>query len=156
METADPLPKRKKLSLSRSRREKISQQEHFQLSSSPEVAEAKKGHVPPNTQKSTAWAVRVFEDWRKQRNTKSPGKIIPDDVLLTGDNAGLCVFCKEARKVDGEPYTPRSISQLLAGIQRYIRRETDSGITLLDGKISFFSRCIDYATRYSVTSMLKG
>ena len=112
------------------------------MSSSPEVAEAKKGYVPPNTLKSTAWAVRVFEDWRKQRNAKSPSKIIPDNVLLTGDNASLCewlcVFCKEARKVDGEPYTPRSISQLLAGIQRYIRRETDSGITLVNGKDPVF------------------
>ena len=47
-------------------------------------------------------------------------------------------FCKEARKEDGELYIPRSISQLLAGIQQYIRRKTDSGITLLNGKDHVF------------------
>ena len=142
METVVPEPKKKRLSLSRSQKEKLPQQQRFQLSSSPEVAKAKKGYVPPNTLKSTAWAVRVFEDWRKQRNSKCPSRIIPDDVLLAGDNASLCewlcVFCKEARKQNGEPYTPRSISQLLAGIQRYMHRETDSGITLLDGKDPVF------------------
>ena len=48
------------------------------------------------------------------------------------------VFCKEARKQNGEPYTPRSISLLLARIQRYMHRETDSGITLIDRKDPVF------------------
>ena len=90
METAGPLPKKKRLILCRSRKEKIPPQQRFHLSSPPEVAEAKKGYVPPNTQKSTAWAVNVFEYWPKQRNAKSPSKIIPNDILLTGDNASLC------------------------------------------------------------------
>ena len=32
----------------------------------------------------------------------------------------LCVFVKEVRRDDGKPYTPRSFSQLLSGIQRFI------------------------------------
>ena len=94
------------------------------MSSSPEIAKAKKGFVPANTQRSPNWAIRTFETWRKQRNAQSPGSVCPDDILLLDDTATLChwscVFCKEARREDGEPYTPRSITQLLSGIQRYI------------------------------------
>ena len=148
METTGPLLKKKKLSLSRSRKKRyiVPQQERFQLSSSPEVAEAKKGHVHPNTQKSTAWAVHVFEDWRKQRNAKSLSEIIPDDVLLTGDNASLCewlcVFSKEA-------------SLLQEFSDTYAAKQT-MGSHFLTEKILFFSRYIDYSICYSVTSTLKG
>ena len=44
------------------------------------------------------------------------------------------MFCKEARRKDGEPYTPRSITQLLPGIQRHICETKQCGITVLDGK----------------------
>ena len=134
-ENIEPNRKKKCLSLKRSKK---SVEGRFKMSSSPEIAKAKKGFIPANTQRSTNWAVRTFETWRKQRNAQSPGSVCPDDILLLDDTTTLChwlcVFCKEARREDGEPYAPRSITQLLSGIQRYIREKKQCGITVLDGK----------------------
>ena len=78
-----------------------------------------------NTQKSTEWAVRVFMSLAEERNERSDEKS-PIEVLCTSNMAELChwlcVFVKESRRVDGKPYTPRSLSQLLSGIQRFILR----------------------------------
>ena len=38
----------------------------------------------------------------------------------------FCVFIKEARCDDGKPYTPRSLTQLLSGIQRFINSKRES------------------------------
>ena len=134
-ENIEPNRKKKCLSLKRSKK---SVEGRFKMSSSPEIAKAKKGFIPANTQRSTNWAVHTFEMCRKQRNVQSPGSVCPDDILLLDDTATLChwlcVFCKEARREDGEPYTPRSITQLLSGIQRYIREKKQCRITVLDGK----------------------
>ena len=134
-ENIEPKQKKKCLSLKKGKK---SVEERFKMSSSPEIAKAKKGFVPANTKRSTNWAVRTFETWRRQRNAQRPKSICPDDILLQDDTAALChwlcVFCKEARREDGEPYTPRSITQLLSGIQRHIRETKQCGITVLDGK----------------------
>jgi len=37
----------------------------------------------------------------------------------------LCIFVKEARREDGEEYTPRSISMLLSGPQRFINSKQE-------------------------------
>ena len=46
------------------------------------------------------------------------------DVLCTSDMAELChwlcVFMKEARGDDGQPYTPHGLTQLLSGVQPFI------------------------------------
>ena len=58
-----------------------------------------------------------------QRNNQSEDQC-PPDLLLTDDGEllckWLCVFVTELRKSDGSEYTPRSIAQLLAGLQRHI------------------------------------
>ena len=102
IENIEPKPKKKCLSL------KKSVKTRFKMTSSPEIVKAKKGFIPVNTQRSTDWAVRTFETWRRQRNVQSPASISPDDILLVDDDATLChwlcVFCK-ARKEDGELYS---------------------------------------------------
>ena len=40
-----------------------------------------KGPSVPNTEKNTAWAVRVFEEWRKQRNTATTDEKCRDSLL---------------------------------------------------------------------------
>ena len=58
-----------------------------------------------------------------QRNKRSEEQC-PSDVLMTDDGEllckWLCVFVTELCKADGSEYTPRSIAQLLAGLQRHI------------------------------------
>ena len=36
--------------------------------SETQMTELEKGPVVPNTEKSTAWALRTFTDWRNERN----------------------------------------------------------------------------------------
>ena len=80
------------------------------------------GYVPLNTKKATSWAVRAFEQLRDQRNEKSSEEC-PSDLLEkpTADslNCWLLRFVVEARRENGKPYPPSSISDLLAGLYRY-------------------------------------
>ena len=102
---------------------RIAAGERFELVDVAEVESAKQPIVPANTQKATKWAVGAFEDWVSQRNKRSEEQC-PPDVLMTDDGEllckWLCVFVTKLRKADGSEYTPRSIAQLLAGLQRHI------------------------------------
>ena len=89
-----------------------------------EVETQKKKFVPDNTDKATQWATKVFSDWSVAR--QAAGKEAPPkDVLLTEDKKllcdSLCTFFLEVRKSDGEPYCPRSLAALLAGLHRHIQ-----------------------------------
>jgi len=50
----------------------------------------------------------------------------PIKELCTSDTTELChwlcMFVKEARRDDGQPYTPHSLTQLLSGIQHFISK----------------------------------
>ena len=41
------------------------------------------GYVPKNTEKSTKWALRNFEDWREVRNKRFPENRVPSDLLTS-------------------------------------------------------------------------
>ena len=45
-----------------------------------------RGVVPSNTKKATSWGVRVFEEWRRERNATATGEQCPLELLekLTG------------------------------------------------------------------------
>ena len=81
-----------------------------------------KGYIPENTRKSTSWALKVFNEWRYSRESEE--RNCPDNLLETGNNEELNYwlprFINEVRRTDGNPYPPRSIHQLLAGLQRYM------------------------------------
>ena len=78
--------------------------------------------VPANTQRSTKWCPSIYDDWIKAR-TKAGLKLPPSDLLIASDGEllcqWLCRFFTEVRKSNGESYCPRSLSSLLAGLQRY-------------------------------------
>ena len=66
--------------------------------------------------------MRAFEQWGHQWNEKSSEEC-PLDLLekpIT-DSLNLCLprFMVEARRKDGKPYPPSSISNLLAGLYHY-------------------------------------
>ena len=125
-----PAPKRKRLSL------KLKGKERFASVSSEQVEELTKAIVPKNTQRSTQWAVRCFNSWLQHRNKQSPHDKCPEDILLSDDMEALCkwlcVCVCEMRKEDGSEYTPRSIAQLIAGVQRYISLQKDRPVRLSD------------------------
>ena len=84
-----------------------------------------KGAVPTNTAKNNQWALKNFHSWLQQRNMQQPEDPCPTDVLLTKDPAllskWLSLFVLETRKLDGSEYPPKTLHQILCGIQRYMR-----------------------------------
>ena len=87
----------------------------FDFTSAEAVEEAQKGVVPENTKKATEWALRVFHSWQ---------------VALS---KCICYFCMEVRKAN-EPYTPRTILQILARLLRYMREQKKHAFNLTDSK----------------------
>ena len=97
--------------------------------SETQMTDLEKGPVVPNTEKSTAWALRTFNDWRNNRNKQSAtGDICPLDLLEKPEaeklNFWLSRFVVEARRRDGEPYPARTLYLLLAGLLRYGRSKS--------------------------------
>ena len=96
--------------------------------SSVEMDKICKGFVPKNTEKATNWAVRVFEQWRVERNraTSDDSEMCPSNLLQcpvqVSLNYWLSRFVVEAHREDGQPYPPTSISNLLAGLYRECRK----------------------------------
>ena len=91
--------------------------------SETKMMEIQKGPVVPNTEKSTAWALRTFTDWRNERNKQpATGDQCPTDLLENPEaeklNFWLSRFVIEARRKDGEPYPARTLYLLLAGLTK--------------------------------------
>ena len=94
---------------------------------SDDLSKFMEGETPANTEKSTTWAIKNFEEWRKCRNTKFPSDLCPKLNCLAEEDRSLicewlCKFISETRKSNGEEYTPRSLYLILAGIQRHLRK----------------------------------
>ena len=67
-----------------------------------------KGFVPPNTQKNTAWALRLFAEWRAERKKKVPStsdSLSPYDLLENPQPESITFwlsrFINEVQKQDG-------------------------------------------------------
>ena len=71
-----------------------------------------------NTQRNTAWAMRVFQEWKAERS-KGDAEKCPENLLGNPDpqnlNCWLSRFVVEIRKQDGRPYPPRTIRQVCKG-----------------------------------------
>ena len=105
----------------------------FAFTTSPNVDELKRKHVPKNTDKCTQWALRCFSEWKNSR-VETVGKGPADDIL-SSNNADevcywLCRFFTEVRKSNGSRYCPRSLSSILAGLQRHIENVSPADTAL--------------------------
>ena len=107
----------------------------FQFVSKEDAEAAQKSYVPPNTERSTQWALKVFAEW------KQAWKIVgqdycPEDLLERADPTELAkwvsLFAVEVRQAKGEYYTPSTISQLLTGLLRFMRSITKSAPNFMD------------------------
>ena len=84
-----------------------------------------RGYIPSNTA-NTSWPMKVFGDWHAVRNEKlsSGGKECPKDLFENPDVAKLNFWLprlvSNVHKQDKEPYPPKSIHQILAGLQHYV------------------------------------
>ena len=123
------------LSISKKGKEKKAVLERFGDTSSEELAILSKGFVPPNTDKNTRWAMRVFQQWQEARRGR--GKSAPDKLFEAPyDDLShwLSLFVSEVRKTDGSLYPPKSIYQLLCGLLRYMRQQDAFAPNFLDRK----------------------
>ena len=83
---------------------------------------------PKNTKESTKWAVKNFKEWSMARNTKNqgnPSEQVPDSVLESTEpvvlSRWLSLYLAETRKINGEPYPPKSLYALLCGVYRHMK-----------------------------------
>ena len=107
-----------------------------------EMAILSKGFVPSNTIKNTTWAFKVFLDWRAERNSTEEEEQCPRDLFdnpsVSIINYWLCRFVTEVRRQDGNPYPPKTIQQLLAGLQRKMLDANPDAPRFMDRQESCF------------------
>ena len=88
------------------------------------VKEARKAAVPKTTQKDTLWCIRLWNEWRKERNSRTEEQIPLDIVGLSPAvlQRWLSRFVLEVRKKCGTAYPPDSLYHVICGIMRFIRQ----------------------------------
>ena len=106
-------------------------QRFTEMVSSEQLETISKRFVPKNTEKNTKWAVSTFKQWIVSGNQcSSVSETIDVDILSKPVDKDsectelcrvLCLFVVEARKTNVEPYPPKTVFHLLAGLLRYAR-----------------------------------
>ena len=126
----------------------------FKKVSKVDLSGARKGFVPDNTARSNRWAIGNFETWLNCHRDSNEKSTFEDDVLLTDDSqllcSCLCTYVMETRKENGDPYPPKTIYNLLAGVQRYMRENKSTVFNIMDTKEPDFRplhNTIDYFFR---------
>jgi hypothetical protein len=86
--------------------------------------------TPKNTQNSTQWAVETFKKWSVERSVRPETREDPNFPIASLEqssveslNYWISKFIFEARTKTGEPYSPGTLTSLVAGLQRYIRED---------------------------------
>ena len=91
---------------------------------------------PKNTAYSTAWAVRNYLDWVKQRNLRFPSAPVPEALLTAGTaeqlDRWLSFYVLETRNSKGKAYPPKTLYQLLSGLLRHVRGTNPNAPNFLD------------------------
>ena len=71
------------------KKKKLAPNNRFKVSSSQEEIDMiTKGYVPMNTQRSMAWSMKVFQEWKYSRSTDDDGEC-PSDLFEVGDPDNL-------------------------------------------------------------------
>ena len=98
-----------------------------------EMEEISKGFMPPNTEK---WALNMYLDWRRERNGCDKDNTVPEDLLEKPQpdliNFWLSRFVTEVRNRKGEHYPPKTINQILAGLQKWMLERNPDAPRFLD------------------------
>ena len=100
-----------------------------------QIEAAAKPSVPKKTTQSTHWALWIFSEWVRERNSHLGESVIlecPSDLLdrCNGKEYGypydvldhwLAAFVSEVRQSNGKQYTAPSLNCILAGIYRHLK-----------------------------------
>ena len=75
-----------------------------------------RGVVPSNTKKATSWAVRVFKEWRRERNATATGEQCPLELLkkLTGCRS-VTLPTPRHEQPKMSPYSPLQMVPIFPG-----------------------------------------
>ena len=48
------------------------------------------GETPANMERSTTWAVKIFDDWRKARDVTLTTDLCPENLFTHKDSSVIC------------------------------------------------------------------
>ncbi len=99
-----------------------------------EICCAIEERIPRNTVKSTAWCMRIFSDWCKERAVSVELTAMPASEI----NKFVTKFVYEVVKQDGSPYPPNSLYQIIVGLQRHLREDGRPEIAFFDDRSPVF------------------
>ena len=91
--------------------------ERFPTLPEEELANLRSKNQNQNTSKSTKTWLKVFNEWRVQRNEARQLEDIPRQEL----DAILCRFFAEIRKKDGDEYEPESLAVMQCSLDRHLK-----------------------------------
>ena len=102
-----------------------------------------KSWVSDASRRKWAWVLKVFEEWKKQRNEAvlkedySGEPVIQEDIDEMFDEMldfTLARFVAEVRKEDGQEYPGKTLYDILSSNEMYLRVQCKRNITLIDKK----------------------
>ena len=102
------------------------------------IEQSSKGIIPKGNAKVTTWTICTFSDWITERN-KCNSEIFPSDLFdkpYPIDTMISCLqrFVSEARRVNGTPYPPKTLYQILCSLLRHSREHQSNPPNFLDRK----------------------
>ena len=108
------------------------------------IEQSAKGIIPKGTAKATSWAIHTFHEWITQRNRRN-SEVFPSDLFDKPYPINVIISClqrfvSEARRVDGMPYPPKTLYQILCGLLRHAREHQSNPPNFLDRKDTRFKK----------------
>ena len=107
----------------------------FKFASEDELNKLTKGVISTSTTNSTRWAIKTFQLWCRERNSKEILEPVPFNLLECSDPELLKHFARfivEVRKTNGENYPPATLHQILSVLLRYMREVSPQCPNFLD------------------------
>ena len=81
-----------------------------------------------NTEKCNKWAIKNLKEWYENYNSGNSSEKCPEEILShicskEVLDKWLCVFVNKNRSTTGDPYPPKTLQAILAGILRAMRAQ---------------------------------
>ena len=153
----EPPNKKKRLSLSLPKRKQLppttTSGSRFDTTSHDDLEVFSKKFVPKNTSVALNWAFRIFSHWVDHSQGINGRNYKPEDLWLCRDAESFCemmsLFCLEVKQKNGNPYTPKSILQILTNLQSYAHSQDSESFPFMNQKDARFKRIHDVVDNVS-------
>lgn len=110
-----------------------------------EVEEKRRDNIPKKTQQDTEYCLRLWNEWRSYRQSKTSQNIPQLEEMTKKDlDYWLSRFVLEVRKKDAKEFPPNSLHHLCCGILRHLRACGSATIDFFkDPELNNFRRTLD-------------